>query len=100
MTISVIDIQNLKAIGVTVTTDSVAVDLEDGRTITVPISWYPRLVYGSTEERQNFILIGRGSGIHWPELDEDISVENLLFGKPSGESQESFKKWLESRKPA
>ena len=100
MTISVIDIQNLKAIGVTVTSDSVAVDLEDGRTITVPISWYPRLVYGSTEERQNFNLIGRGSGIHWPDLDEDISVENLLFGKPSGESQESFKKWLQSRKPA
>lgn len=100
MSISTIDIQNLKAISVDVTEDSLSVDLEDGRTITVPISWFPRLVHGSSSERQNHKLIGRGSGIHWPELDEDISIENLLFGKPSGESQTSFKRWLESRKSA
>ena len=82
---------------VIVTEDSLTVDLDDGRTISVPIVWYPRLSYGTPAERNNCRLIGDGEGIHWPDIDEDISVENLLAGRPSGESQRSFKKWLEER---
>jgi len=75
--------------------DTLEVDLVDGRTITIPLAWYPRLLHGKAEERGKWRLIGRGEGIHWPDLDEDISVENILIGKPSGESQNSFKRWLE-----
>jgi hypothetical protein len=82
---------------VKVTDDSLAVDLDDGRTIIVPLAWYPRLQHGTPEERSRWRPIARGEGIHWPDLDEDISVENLLAGHPSGESQRSFKKWLEER---
>jgi hypothetical protein len=98
MSISTTDIALPKALEVQVSDDSLAVDLEDGRTITVPLSWFPRLVHGSPAERNNFTLIGRGSGIHWPDLDEDISIENLLSGRASGESQKSLQKWLQSRK--
>lgn len=73
------------------------VDLIDGRTISVPLAWYPRLLHGTPEERNNWRFIGDKEGIHWSDLDEDISVENLLFGKPSGESQHSFKRWLDQR---
>jgi len=73
------------------------VDLADGRTVSVPIAWYPRLMHGTTEERSHWRLIGKGEGIHWPDLDEDLSVENILLGRPSGESQRSLKKWLEER---
>ncbi len=83
--------------GVNVTEDLLTVDLSDGRTVSVPLAWFPRLLHGTTDERNNWRLIGEGEGIHWPDLDEDISVENLLFGKPSGESQKSFKRWLEKR---
>ncbi|HEX8843277.1 MAG TPA: DUF2442 domain-containing protein [Pyrinomonadaceae bacterium] len=86
-----------KAQNVVVTNDTLAVDLIDGRTISVPLAWYPRLLHGTPEERSNWRFIGDKEGIHWPELDEDISVENLLLGKPSGESQSSFKRWLEKR---
>lgn len=82
---------------VSVTEDALIVDLADGRTISVPIAWYPRLSHGRPEERSNWRLISGGEGIHWPDLDEDISVENLLAGKISGESQRSFKRWLEQR---
>lgn len=85
------------ALNVHVYMDTLAVDLEDGRTISVPLVWYPRLVHGTQQERQNWQLIGKGVGIHWLDLDEDISIENLLAGKPSGESQRSFKEWLEVR---
>lgn len=85
------------AIKVETTKDSLIIDLDDGRTISAPLSWYPRLHHGSAMERSNWRLIGKGAGIHWPELDEDVSVENLLTAKRSGESQKSFKKWLESR---
>ncbi|MBW1699124.1 MAG: DUF2442 domain-containing protein [Deltaproteobacteria bacterium] len=98
MSISAIEISVPHALNVSVTDDTLSVELSDGRTISVPVEWYPRLVHGSDDERNNWRLIGRGEGIHWPDLDEDISVEGLLAGKPSGESQESFKKWLESRK--
>ena len=84
--------------GVTVTDDTLSVDLIDGRTISVPLAWFPRLVHSTPDERDNWRLIGKGHGIHWEDIDEDISVENLLAGKASGESQKSFKKWLERRK--
>ena len=80
-----------------VTEDSLVVDLLDGRTISVPLAWYPRLLHGTPEERNRWELIGNGEGIHWPDLDEDLSVEGLLLGRPSGESRTSFKRWLEAR---
>lgn len=86
-----------KAQDVQVTDDCLSVDLNDGRTISVPLAWYPRLLHGTKGERDNWRFIGDREGIHWPDLDEDISVENLLLGKPSGESQPSFKRWLERR---
>ncbi len=73
------------------------VDLSDGRSISVPIAWFPRLLHSTEQERNNWRLIGKGQGIHWEDIDEDISVEGLLAGRPSGESQESFKKWLAKR---
>jgi len=82
---------------VVITEDAITVDLIDGRTISVPLAWYPRLLNGRPEERNNWRLIGSGEGIHWPDLDEDVSVENLLSGKPSGESQSSLKRWLAER---
>ncbi len=83
---------------VSVTDDALQVDLSDGRTISAPLAWYPRLLHGTPSERNNWRLIGEGEGIHWLDLDEDISVESLILGKPSGESQRSFKRWLEQRK--
>ena len=97
MNISVVEISVPTAEGVTVTEDTLSVDLSDGRTIAVPLAWFPRLLRATPKERIKWRLIGRGHGIHWEELDEDISVEGLLAGKPSGESQTSFKKWLERR---
>ncbi|MBI5586173.1 MAG: DUF2442 domain-containing protein [Deltaproteobacteria bacterium] len=80
-----------------ITRDALQVDLSDGRTISVPLAWFPRLQQATSLERNNWKLIGKGQGIHWPDIDEDISVEGLLAGRPSGESQASFKKWLEGR---
>ena len=80
-----------------VTDDTLAVDLADGRTISVPLAWYPRLLHGTSEERNNWRFIGDKEGIHWSDLDEDISIENLLMGRASGESQNSFRRWLEKR---
>ncbi|MEL7054406.1 MAG: DUF2442 domain-containing protein [Cyanobacteria bacterium J06588_5] len=77
--------------------ETLSVDLSDGRTIAVPLSWYPRLTHGSDKERQNYRLIGKGNGIHWQDLDEDISIQNLIVGQPSGESQKSLQRWLSSR---
>ena|SRR5215831_14044810 len=82
---------------ITITEATLAVDLSDGRTISVPLTWFPRLLHASPEERDNWRLIGKGQGIHWEGLDEDISVEGLLAGKSSGASQVSFKKWLQAR---
>jgi hypothetical protein len=83
---------------VTVTDDALIVDLIDGRTVSVPVSWYPRLAHGTPAERSNWRLLGRGEGIHWPDLDEDISVAGLLAGRPSGETQSSLQRWLKSRR--
>ncbi len=82
---------------VVVTEDMLSVDTEDGRTIAVPIGWYPRLAYGTSAERANFQISGAGYGIHWPDLDEDIGIEGLLLGKKSSESQASFARWLKDR---
>ncbi len=85
---------------VLVTDDTFSVGLSDGRTIVVPVEWYPRLVHASSRERNNWRLIGKGEGIHWEDIDEDISVKALLAGKPSGESQKSFGNWLNGRQAA
>ncbi len=82
---------------VEVTEDTLTLDLSDGRTISVPLEWFPRLLNATSREKNNWRLIGKGHGIHWEDIDEDISVEGLLAGRPSGESQESFKKWLTQR---
>ena len=100
MITSAIELEVPNAVDVVVSEDSLTVELSDGRTISVPLDWYPRLKYATESERRNWRLIGRGHGIHWEDLDEDISVEGLLAGKPSGESQASLKKWLQSRKSA
>lgn len=81
----------------TVTGDALNVNLSDGRSIIAPLAWFPRLVHATPKERKNWRLIGRGQGIHWEDIDEDISVEGLLAGRRSGESQQSFKKWLDAR---
>ena len=85
------------AVSVEVTDDTLTVELSDGRHISAPLTWYPRLLYASHEERQKWRFVGKGQGIHWDDIDEDISVENLLLGRRSGESQKSLKRWLEAR---
>lgn len=70
------------------------VELVDGRKISVPIEWYPRLATATPAQRNRWELLGRGTGIHWPDLDEDLSVEGIVAGRRSGESQKSFKRWL------
>ena len=85
-------------INVDVSEDTSTVDLSDGRTIAVPIDWFPRLVHATQSERSNWRLIGSGEGINWPDLDEDISVEGLLAGRKSGESRSSFSRWLEAKR--
>lgn len=97
MTTLAIELRMVSAQNVRVTDEALIVDLSDGRTVSVPLAWFPRLLHGTTEERNKWRLIGDGEGVHWPALYEDISVENLILGKPSGESQKSFKKWLEAR---
>lgn len=97
MNILAVEIEIPYAVDVNSTEDTLTVDLSDGRTISVPLGWYPRLELASPKERANWRLIGKGQGIHWEDIDEDISVEGLLGGKPSGESQTAFKKWLHER---
>lgn len=100
MTILAVKLDVADAIDVSVTDDTLAVELSDGRTISVPLEWYPRLVHGSPEERGNWHIIGAGQGIHWDDLDEDISVEGIIVGNPSGESQSSFNRWLVQKRSA
>lgn len=80
-----------------ITDDSLVVELTDGRTISVPLAWYPRLLHGDPRERNNWRLIGTGVGVHWPDLDEDLSIDSLIAGNPSRESGESFRRWLKGR---
>jgi hypothetical protein len=97
MSISAVEIDVPKAIDVNVTDDTLSVELSDGRSISVPLAWYPRLVHADQAERSKWRLIGQGEGIHWEAVDEDLSVEGLLAGRPSGESQRSFQRWLSAR---
>jgi hypothetical protein len=97
MRTSTVDIQVPDAQDVTTTDNDLIVDLSDGRTISVPLPWYPRLSHASADERSNWRLIGGGEGIRWGDLDEDISVEGLLAGRISAESQPSLKRWLKER---
>jgi len=90
-------IKEARATKIKITEEELIAFLDDGRTIAVPLSWYPRLLNGSEKERNNWRFIGEGIGIHWPGLDEDISVEGLIDGIPSQESQSSLKKWLQTR---
>ena len=83
-----------------VTDDTLTVELADGRTISLPLAWYPRLAHATRQERDNWRLIGQGQGIHWPDLDEDISIESLLAGRKSDESPQSFARWLQARQAA
>lgn len=92
-----VEIEIPYAVDVLVTEDTLTVDLSDGRSISVPLGWYPRLEHAGPEELRNWRFIGKGEGIHWKDVDEDISVEGILAGKPSGESQASLKKWLSGR---
>ena len=98
MNISGTELREALARSVSVTDDALIADLVDGRTITVPLAWFPRLAHGASAERANWRLIGAGEGIQWPDLDEDISVESLLAGRRSGETQESLRRWLQKRR--
>lgn len=85
---------------VTVTEETLGAELEDVRTISAPLGWYPRLVHSTPRERANYQISGAGYGIHWPDLDEDLSVEGLFFGRPSTEGEASFARWLAARSDA
>jgi len=97
MSISVLEIREARAQSIEVQDDSIVVQLVDGRTIIVPLAWYPRLWYGSPEERQHFEVLGDGAYVHWPDLDEDLSIDGMVAGHRSGESAKSLKRWLSSR---
>lgn len=97
MTTSAVEMAVPNAERILMTEDTLSVDLSDGRTISVPLAWFPRLLHATPAEKKNWRLIGKGQGVHWEDIDEDISVEGLLAGRRSGESQNSFKKWLEQR---
>ena len=97
MSISKVSMDVPDALTVEISPDTLSVDLRDGRTIAVPLAWFPRLVHGTVDERNAWRFIGRGEGIHWDSLDEDISVESLLAGRHSGESPASLKRWLAAR---
>jgi hypothetical protein len=97
MTTSETELREAMAQSIHVNDDALVVDLVDGRTVAVPLAWFPRLAHGTAHERANWRLIGGGEGIHWQDLDEDISVASLLAGRRSGESQESLRRWLNGR---
>ncbi len=98
MYISTTEISVPDAMSIEVTEDTLTAELSDGRIISVPLAWYPRLVHATPEERNNWELIGTGQGIHWPDLDEDLSIEGFLAGRKSGESPRSLKRWLEAKR--
>ena len=100
MSSSAVDLRGALATNVRIKDEALTVDLADGRVVSVPIAWYPRLLHGSVAERNDWRLIGGGSGIHWQGLDEDVSIANLLAGCPSGESPTYLIAWLEHRAKA
>ena len=97
MSSSSLRMQTAKALRVSVSEDALTVGLSDGRTVSAPLAWYPRLLHASPLERRNWRLIGDGDGIHWPQVDEDLSVESIILGRRSEESQRSLKRWLQTR---
>src|SRR5690606_22282618 len=98
MTTSTQATETVTAKDVKVSSDALIVALQDGRTVSVPLDWYPRLAAGRPAERRNWEFIGRGTGIHWPDLDADISIEGLLLGRRSGESAASLQRWRDARR--
>jgi hypothetical protein len=74
---------------VNVTEDTLSVDLMDGRTVSVPLAWFPRLLHATPKQRKNWKISGSGYGIHWPDVDEDISTEGLLRGAPAPKASAS-----------
>jgi hypothetical protein len=97
MSSSTVETREALATDVAVSDDTLTVVLADGRTLSAPLAWYPRLAHATAAERETWRLLGGGRGIHWPKVDEDVSIANLLAGQPSAESQSSFKKWLAVR---
>ena len=97
MSSSVVELQEARAQSVRLTSHALAVDLVDGRTIIVPLIWFPRLWHATAQERKRFEIFGDGTYIHWPDLDEDMTVSGLLAGRRSGESPQSLATWLTSR---
>jgi len=97
MSFSRIEPSQARAQHVTVSDEAITLELADGRTISSPLAWYPRLLHATPEERNRWQPIGQGEGIHWPDLDEDIEVDALVSGARSGESQRSLQRWLEAR---
>ena len=97
MSTSTPDVRVAEVLDVAVSEETLRVELSDGRTLSVPTGWYPRIAYATAEERGNWTIIDGGRGIHWPELDEDLSLQGLLAGRSSGEGQLSLKRWLETR---
>lgn len=98
MSISAPELKHPCATNVSLSDDTLTVDLSDGRTLAVPLSWYPRLQHATPPERTHWRMIGGGSGIHWPDLEEDVSIEGLIAGRKSQESGRSLARWLEARK--
>ena len=85
------------AVAISFEADKLTVELADGRSLIVPLRWYPRLMDGSRKERANWQLLGEGYAIEWPDLDEHIGIEGLLAGCRSRESQRSLDRWLLTR---
>lgn len=98
MSISIDKRGEVLATGLHFTDESLIVDLADGRTVIVPLNWYPRLVHATQKERENWETVLNGEGFHWPDLDEDLSVDGFVTGRPSGESERSFQRWLRAKK--
>src|SRR5712692_6280432 len=93
-----VETREARAHAVRVNNEALAVDSVVGRTIIVPLLWFPRLWHGMPQERNHFEIFGDGAYIHWPDLDEDLTVAGLLAGRQSGESPASLERWLHSRK--
>ncbi len=93
-----VETQEARARSAKLTEEGLTVDLVDGRTMIVPLVWFPRLWHGTAQERNHFEIFGGGAYLHWPDLDEDLTVAGLLAGRRSGESPQSLRKWMDSRK--
>ena len=96
MTTLVLETEPL-ATQIEVTDEKLIVNLADGRSLIIPLSWYPRLLHATQKERENWEILGDGYVIAWDDLDEHIGIEGLLAGKSSGESDRSFERWLTAR---